>query len=665
VKKFFLILLPALVFTGLIGCQKKADQSVPVTPGVTVDRVDNIAVVALGVPDFAGLNAEDRFALYYLNEAVKTGRSIALSQIYVRHEDILPFLEEIALGLGYGAPPEIVDSYWDYLKRIWLNSGFYDLKTLAKIKPTIASHDLSTIMYVALSNLGGRIGDVTAINYKESWVTGVLLSPFAESELIWTNSKGELDYNSKPVPNFYKNLKLGEAKAFAGEFPHNSYLVKEDDHVLEWVYRTGNEKLARGPYADQLVRIIENLENGRPHLSGYQVDALDLLVEHFTTGDWEKYLQAQRLLAKEIFPLEFVLGFSDVRFDPLKQKDLWTGILGISDKSADARYNEIKKSLLTASKLPGLSLRPVAADVTVKAVELIDSYGPNAPRCPDFFVLSPGGDKPLEILIFTNVIVERLKAEKKWFDEWLKGTETEQPNQEELKQAFLDEEYLRVLSGNAVLEYNYPFTYTHFNQDLEEAQIKHLHNELSLLRQQINDLDKQNSGLLKDYLNHLVKRVVVSLIPNDTGTNLRQGSYRIIGQYLIENGLLNVSGNGTEFHYTTPALNELNTALNQLILLVEDLSRASAAERSKFLKRYTVPMSSLESIIPPDSKGQVTPVTEIAFLLPDLKAEYNKMGGIDDVKLIYQPGFAQSEFAESGWPESDYKDLGIPTGVEK
>ncbi|MBU0519321.1 dipeptidyl peptidase 3 [bacterium] len=667
-RRLALAVLAVIIAAILFSCSKHTEHVADSIPGTTVDRIDNLAIVALSVPRFADLSAEERLACYYLNEAIKAGRTITYGQIHRRHNDIMPFLEEIALGLDYGAPQETVESYWRYVKRIWLNNGFYDLKTLEKIKPTFKAHDMTTIMFVALSNLGGRIGDVTTINYKKSWLRDSLFSPFAESQLIWRNSRGQLDYKSFPVPNFYQGLTIAEARDFKAEHPYNSLLLKDNDRNVEWVYRVGNEKIARGPYAEQLDKIIENLEKARPYLSRSQVSAVDLLSEHFITGDWDKFIAAQQILASENSPLEFITGFSDMRFDPLQTKGLWAGILGVTDHAAGKQFEDLHQAALTPIDFPGVASQQISIDLPVKTIELIDSYGPVAPRCPDYYVHSPGGGEPLQVFVFTNVIRSRVDAEQQWLGNWIRQTDSDNAVVEDLSEAFIQEAFFRVLFGNAALEAANPFRMQQSTVESAGIQMRHLTAELALLWRQLDTetrvSETGNPLNQQDYLSHVFRRMIISLIPSDTGFDLRQGSYRIMGHYLLENNLLQIDDSKGGVAFTMSDISAIRQALQDLAHLSEKLSNSTGAQRLTFLKQYCSALAALEPFNSADSMRPVNPVTEIAFMLPEVHADYNGMGGIEDVSLHYSAGFAQAMLALGGWPEEDYKDLSIPTGVE-
>ena len=82
--------------------------------------------------------------------------------------------------------------------------------------------------------------------------------------------------------------------------------------------------------------------------------ALDLLIRYLGSGDQAAFDSAAALWRSNTAPVDFVMGFSDIRFDPLRRKGLWTALLFLPDTEAQGRVDKLLGILpeLTAS-LPG------------------------------------------------------------------------------------------------------------------------------------------------------------------------------------------------------------------------------------------------------------------------------------------------------------------------
>lgn len=663
--RFTLTVCTLLLLAALVGCGRQlGEEKFTVIRGEVVEQVGDVAVLRLNAPAFSSLPLNDRIAAYYVSNAILAGRDIAYDQIHPRHLDIRRFFEEIGLNISYGAPSYFTDPFWIYLKTIWIHNGFYDLRSLNKLPTPISDREFDYLMYLALSNSGGKLGTLKEINLKRAWIVENLFNPDSDPILLARRSSEDAKASKHSIVNFYEDVSIGEARDFPDRYSRNSKLVKRKGQITELVCRTGDENLAAGPYAQQLEKVIENLENARPYLSPNRVAVADHLISHFRTGDPASYYNAAQLWRQSDAPVDFILGFNDQRFDPLEKKGLWTGMLFITDEKAQellSRTADTARELLKAFPGYQADLFPLYNE-RIKAVQLLCAIGNNGPLCPDIYYDPPipgSAEKQKQSLIFTNVVSARAAARARHIEAafCIDKKERELSQRYSADLAFA-EAAVGLMLGPATGAPGDISAIQVPDEEISRAILRCAWGELARLWV-ITDPEMVTIGLLPDaeasreVYRRFFRLYVHSFAENESANEMvRNKAIQLIGNglYLRGEPLTEPDwGEGgssllPDTETTRQWIGELGRQMATL------LATGNTSEQDRFIFEHTAsgaPMRHSEILALRKNRGLFA---REAFILPLVQAEVNPMGGITDVYLEQPRSFTAEMFRFGGWP---------------
>ncbi len=225
------VFLISLVTLLVAGCQRQVEESSDRLPESRIlERVEEVAVISLDAPAFEGLTKDEKLLASHISEAILAGRDIPYDQIHAKNLEVRRFIEEISLGLTYGAREKYVDPFWLFLKKLWIYNGFYDLCTLKKISPPVDERILGNLMFVALSNTGGQLGELPDINEKFIWIKENVHNPSVDPVLFSNYTVNHNPSYSTPV-NFYEDIALDEIANFKPKYRQNSKVALVDDQL--------------------------------------------------------------------------------------------------------------------------------------------------------------------------------------------------------------------------------------------------------------------------------------------------------------------------------------------------------------------------------------------------------------------------------------------------
>lgn len=648
------VILLFAFFYLLISCRSGGKRQ-PVSSEIngSSERIEDTAVLYLEVPIFSELSLNDRIAAYLLSQAVLTSRDIPFDQLHPRHLEIITFLEDISRNISYGAADYFAEPFWSYLKMIWIHNGFYDLKTLKKLIPSISEKELNSLMYIALSNSGGKLGTITDINFKRTWMIDHLLNPVVDPVLFIRESGITKDVLKNSVTNFYSGLSADEARVFPAKYPRNSQLTRKGDRVVELVYRIGDENLAPGPYARYLEEVVEFLEKARPYLSQNQVESVDHLIEYLITGDLHLYQLAVDKASNSDDAVEWILGFNDQRFDPLGQKGLWTGMLYISDRTVQEKLDALLPVVLRMLKTyPGYNQKLFTRQPDgIKSVQLLTAIGNNGPLCPDLYFDPPivGNDEESQrTLIFTNVISARVKARAQELEAKLCMNSAERDDclQSAEEIAFI-RTAIKALISAPLLEKNTASIMDNPYRRILRAALE----ELAYLWM-IQKPEIYNSGILSitrsgdEVFQQFLRRYLLTFVGESSNLTDEQKALQLIGNSLWKSGNcveFTISDTTLDYRITNQSL--MTEEIGKLAMKVSELLLSgNESQVSQFChKKLSITEQEKLAAVVKRILGKSSFQKE-AFILPDLRAEMNPMGGIKDVIVERQPSLREQMF---------------------
>jgi hypothetical protein len=683
---FWTPILTIFLMVSFTGCRHKDIPKAPDNNGVILaEKVQSIAVLRLDAPAFSNLDLQDRTATFYLSQAIIAGRDIATDQLHPRHLEMRKFLENISQEISYGVPDQLSQPFWTGLKLIWINNGFYNPTNLGKIPLPLGEHELTLLMFLALSNSGGRLGSLVDINLKRSWMVDSLFVLSIDRSLYRGDElfRRSATFNS-PI-RFYQGVTPDEIDSFPYKFPHNSNLIKSEGRIFEQIYRTGDETFSAGPYASELEKVVGNLEKARPYLHPDLVKQVDHLVNYFRTGSTSSFDSA-RTVGKGTGNIGFTMGFDDFRFDPFGRKGVWSGKLFINDPKAQAEAEQIRSTALKALEPSPFSdyVKLQLTRPALQCVQLLTATGMDAPLCSDILIQPAVEHTQPSALLFTNVINARarslIEADEKLTTQ--DQAKVQQARELDPKLAFIE----------AVLQAHFKST-SISNAKLGNLDEMHWQPLAESTMGELAYLWCMGQGSLQDFLppgdskveayQRFVKQAALTYnLQDPLGDYSGIGVYRFLTNYFLkQGGSIDIKSDGESdlsrlvsaeiFH---SQIGELAAKLSHLIVQPDNTQLVD------FIKSYTPLMASGPSVKAPinrkmEQMGDETPsdstkpehgrlrrgrndepvtssqtVAE-AFIQPIINATINPMGGISGIKLV-QPADLTTEMLLFGGVQS-------------
>jgi dipeptidyl-peptidase-3 len=209
---------------------------------------------------------------------------------------------------------DLKEAIHDYLKFLWIHHGNYHHYTHTKFVPFLLTRDgLATAVQSAVAN-----GAVIPTQPGESM--GELLSRLdrtifdSEYEPIQTNQSEGLDIIMESAVNFWdRGITQNDIEDLPIEWQHklNVRFARRDGDIVPETYRIG------GLYGEDLRTISHFLELALPYSEDdYQRKSIELLMEHYRTGDEEMFRQHSIHWLKSNPTVDYLNGFVEQYLDP-------------------------------------------------------------------------------------------------------------------------------------------------------------------------------------------------------------------------------------------------------------------------------------------------------------------------------------------------------------
>ncbi len=637
-----------------VGCSRQPqEKAVTFTVGDIAERVGDCALIRADASEFEKLDWNARVAAYYLHRAVIAGKDIPRRQLELRQAQGLHFMAKIGAHISYGAPDYLVEPYWNYLKTVWIHGGFYDLRTGEKIPAAIGQREISQLMFVALSNSGGTLGDLTEINLQAATLLDTLISAERYPALFPAAGSG-VDVLHGIPQTFYADLTAAEAAGFGGRHPRNSNWLKKDGRIVETVYRTGDEELAPGPYAAELKQVIENLEKAKPYLPANRIETADEIIRYLRTGDPTALDSAAARQSISRAPVDFVFGFMDTRFDPLRIKGLWTGMLILLDSTAQIKLDQLHAALPNLlSSFPG---SPQAQRTLryVTAGQILTATSPLFPLCPDGYQNPPdesGGKAEGGRWIFTNILQARAIARAKAIEAAFCRDEAEKEAAQlyAINVAFVRTALEQILG----LPPTPPLGMENQGQASEEDILRCAYDDLALLWL-FRDERLQKMRIVPDFrvadeaYRSYARRFLYEPVLKEMGEARRRAAM-LICNYLIEREALQLEENEGGIICRLMNAQMMRDEVFELAGKLQTLQRAGRPDALRdFIQRYA---KDPDPAVVEKAGGRLRETrafAKTAFILPLIQADFNPMGGIEKVYLKQLADFADEMLIYEG-----------------
>jgi dipeptidyl-peptidase-3 len=308
-----------------------------------LEKVGKVAIVQLYADGFEDLSLNEKISAYYLSCAALAGRDITYDQNHRHGLKVRNLLEEIVTH-----PTEIdeklLDKITSYLKLFWAFNGNYGTNN-RKFVPEFSPEDLLLASEIALSNGADlRVKDEQALKEELNKLKRTIFDPDFEPLLANKSPKEGEDVITASGNNYYEGVTLKDLQAFKEKYPLNSKVVKKGGKVIEQVYRAGTDSVPSGLYAEQLNRVIDNLEKALPYAEGGQKEALKNLIRYFKTGDPKDFDKYNISWVGDNPIVETINGFIETYSDARGAKGEYEGMVSFVDKETNQVMQDLAGS---------------------------------------------------------------------------------------------------------------------------------------------------------------------------------------------------------------------------------------------------------------------------------------------------------------------------------
>ena len=270
-------------------------------------------VLGLDAPGFEKLTLRQKALVYYLYRAAIAGHTIADQQNHRHALEIRNLLEGIYQS-SEGMNPKLKTAVHDYLKYIWINHGPYDHDSHTKTLPNyLTPEDLKQAAeYAVARGLKVELQPGETLQAKLERLRPTIFDP--DFEPIQTNQKKGDDIIATSSVNLYGR---GLTQKHIDELPLewrtrlNVRFGLENGKVVPEVYKIG------GLYGPELETVSHFLRLALPYAEGEEQKlGLQNLLEHYATGDEEKFRQYSIHWLRSNTVIDYLNGFVESYMDP-------------------------------------------------------------------------------------------------------------------------------------------------------------------------------------------------------------------------------------------------------------------------------------------------------------------------------------------------------------
>ena len=336
-------------------------------------------VLGVNGKGFEDLSPSQRVLSYYLYRAAVAGNSLFTQQTHRYALEIQDLMEALYLNREQLTEQQ-TEAIHDYLKYLWVNHGQYDHDSHTKFVPNHLTPEMLREAADAVAAAGVKL----TVGEEELRDKLDRLEPHifdAEVEPLQVNQEKGADIVATSAVNLYAP---GVTQDMLDRLPEqwtsrlNVRFDLQNGEVVPQPYRIG------GLYGEELRSIVHFLEKAIEHAEGPEQKAgLRALVEHYRTGDEEKFREYSAHWLKSKNTVDYLNGFVESYKDP-------RGVIGqfeanvsyVADSSLiDALADQVlyfEDKMPWPDKYKREEIEKPVANVVRVVIEVGDS-GPNSP----------------------------------------------------------------------------------------------------------------------------------------------------------------------------------------------------------------------------------------------------------------------------------------------
>ena len=342
-----------------------------------VDRFADIEVLRYKVPEFENLSLQQKKLIYHLTEAAILGRDILTDQNCKYNLEIRTLLENIYLNYNGDRNSDDFKAFEKYMKLVWFANGVHHHYSCDKFTPEFSQAFLS-------DQVTALPADKQPANIEI--LAKVIFDPTYMAKRV--NQAEGMDLITTSACNYYDNITQAEVDSFYVSIKDpndktpisyglNSRLVKENDSIVEQVYKVG------GMYSDAIILIVDRLTEAAKYAENdAQRKVIESLISYYKTGDLRIFDEYSILWVNDTnSQVDFINGFIESYGDPLGMKGAWESIVNFKNIEASRRTEIISDNAQwfednapTDPRFRKEEVKGVSAKVITAAILAGDAY---------------------------------------------------------------------------------------------------------------------------------------------------------------------------------------------------------------------------------------------------------------------------------------------------
>ncbi|WP_437685563.1 dipeptidyl-peptidase 3 family protein [Sorangium sp. So ce176] len=302
-------------------------------PGSAVqvlEEVSGVTAASYAPRGFDRLTAGQRALAYHLVQAALAGDPLYTMQTS-RYGWPATELVIRLLAQKERLDPALRDRLSLFRKMLFLHHGIHDARTGQKLVPPFSQQELE--------------GAARALNIAvpKDLLAGLFDPRVAPVVTNKTPDKGK-DPILESAANHYEGVSSNDLESFKEKYELNGRIVKKGGKLVEEVYRAGGGGAPPGVGAKELGRVVKHLEDALALAPPAQQVPLRHLIAYLRTGEPAEFTEHDVAWLKQVFPVDYILGFIETYDDVRARKGSFEGLVFIADPERDPPLQALARS---------------------------------------------------------------------------------------------------------------------------------------------------------------------------------------------------------------------------------------------------------------------------------------------------------------------------------
>ncbi|WP_437316067.1 dipeptidyl-peptidase 3 family protein [Sorangium sp. So ce385] len=295
-----------------------------------LEEVAGVTAASYEPRGFDKLTASQRAVAYHLAQAALAGDPLFTMQTSRYGWPATQLVMQL-LAQKSKLDPALRGKLVTFRKMLFLHHGIHDARSGQKLVPPFSRQELEAAakaLKIAIPN------DLLA---------GLFDPKVAPVVTNKTPGKGK-DPLVESAANHYEGVSSKDLEKFKEKYELNGRIVKKAGRLVEEIYRAGGDGAQPGVGAAELGRVVKHLEDARALAPAAQQGALRHLIRYLKTGQPDEFTDHDIAWLKQVFPVDYILGFIETYTDVRARKGGFEGLVFIPDPDRDPPLQAVARN---------------------------------------------------------------------------------------------------------------------------------------------------------------------------------------------------------------------------------------------------------------------------------------------------------------------------------